>query len=302
MSRFLIVLVVGIHCGIVVQAWGAETVPTEAAKETLATKKLVAPSPPTPGIIAENQVVDFAGTIVEVNHFRGHVKLQFHENAKPPVGTMVRSYHKSFWGSDSVGHLEIVRYEGDIAVATVHPRDRLRMACGHTVDGSYEQVIATPTPLVAKAAPAKRASSTPPSTRSTTTISAERPNGSEVAPAAKSESAEVVQLPARGAVAKSQRLIAPPAPSTLVPTEVVAIARIPKSDLIPASGELRTSVVELASAKLPEKAPAEKKRVQMTIGDLEANAFSPRTTSPADPVFIPPPSPVVDQAVLRSYR
>ena len=302
MSRNLVVWIVGIHCVLIVQAWGAENAPTAVAKETSATKKLVVPSPPTPGIITENQVVDFAGTIVEVNQFRGHVKIQLHENAKPPVGTVLRSYHKSFWGGDSVGQLEIVRYEDELAVATAHHRDRLKVACGHNVYGSYEQVVATPTPLVAKTKATKPTTVASQPIRSATTAPTDRPEGSEVATAANLEPAESVALPARSTVAKPQRLIAPPAPNTFANPAVIKAATVPRSDLVSDSGEPRTSAVELTSTKLPESKPAEKKRVRFTIGDLEANPASTRTTIPVDPDFVPPPSPVVDQAVLRSYR
>ena len=82
-----------------------------------------------------------SGVVVDAKTASGKIRLAFHDNVKPRVGTVLTAYHTYLLGTEEVATLTIVDYEGSQAIAVVRGFNDSRVARGDEVHGEMLQAV-----------------------------------------------------------------------------------------------------------------------------------------------------------------
>jgi hypothetical protein len=106
--------------------------------------------PPPAPIVWTTKAVQ--GSIVEGKNARGYVRVEFEGKDKPPVGTELRVFHQYVLGTEFMGSIAIVGYEGNLAIATPRAWDRTKVVMGDFVECNV-RVPAPPQQAAPKPAP-----------------------------------------------------------------------------------------------------------------------------------------------------
>jgi hypothetical protein len=95
---------------------------------------------------------DVCGEVIEGRSPRGFVRIVFHNNQRPPVGTELEVYHSYLLGAELAGTLVIRDYEGHHAIAAARTWDKVKVSRGDSVECTI-QVPAEPAAAATDIAP-----------------------------------------------------------------------------------------------------------------------------------------------------